>query len=366
MTNMGNILLTGATGFLGAHILDEYLKKCTGKAYCLVRGSDAKDAEKKLENTLEFYFGGNYADNKRIVAVHGDIKEFINVNAPIHTIIHCAAIVKHYGMYKLFYEENVLGTENIVRFAQEKGARLIYISTIGVSGNTLEQSTDFQATIFDETKLFIGQTLENVYVRSKFEAEKVVLQARLDGLNAIVIRVGNQVNRCSDLKFQRNYWENATLTRLKAFVDLQMYPEMMHDFPIEFSPVDFTAKAIIAIAEHISDKYSVFHAYNNRVIYFVDFIHMLRKAGFEIRSVTTDRFLEAMRSVEQAHEAFVNDITDNGTLRLQDKITLSSAFTQWFLNTLGFDWPVISADYLKRYIAYYQEIQYFGGINDAK
>jgi thioester reductase-like protein len=84
-----------------------------------------------------------------------------------------------------------------------------------VSGNSFEQAPDFPPTVFDETKLYIGQPLENVYVRSKFESEVAVLQAKLEGLDAAVIRVGNLSNRRSDLKFQKNHHENATLTRLR-------------------------------------------------------------------------------------------------------------------------------------------------------
>ena len=67
---------------------------------------------------------------------------------------------------------------------------------------------------FDETTLFMGQPLENVYARSKFEAEKAVLDAMLEGLEANIIRVGNLTNRVSDAKFQKNHESNAFLNSL--------------------------------------------------------------------------------------------------------------------------------------------------------
>lgn len=62
---------------------------------------------------------------------------------------------------------------------------------------------------FAETDLYIGQPLDNVYIRSKFEAEKVVYEEILNGLKANVIRIGNLTNRSLDYKFQANYQSNA-------------------------------------------------------------------------------------------------------------------------------------------------------------
>ena len=54
---------------------------------------------------------------------------------------------------------------------------------------------------FTERNLFIGQSLENVYIRSKFEAERKLLDAILKGTDAYILRVGNLMPRRSDGKF---------------------------------------------------------------------------------------------------------------------------------------------------------------------
>jgi amino acid adenylation domain-containing protein/thioester reductase-like protein len=361
---LGDVLITGATGWLGAHVLDEFLSAEPGTAYCLVRGKDLADSRNRLSKTLEHYFGGKYINCARIIPVCGDIAKRVAMDGKIDTIIHCAANVKHYGAYKNFHDVNVGGTENMIALAREKGAKLLHISTASVSGNSFEQYPNFSPAIFDETSLYIGQPLENVYIRSKFESEVAVLQAKLEGLDAAVIRVGNLSNRRSDLMFQRNYRANATLTRLKAFIDLKLYPESLNDFPLEFSPVDDTAKAILTIARHWDKDCSIFHAYNPKAALFADFARTLAAMGEEMRPVPVERFIDAVQNAPFVQEAFIHDIGEDGKLTYQSNITLNNDFTVWHLNSLGFDWPETGADYLTRYIAYFRDLGYLGGISN--
>ena len=363
---LGDTLITGATGWLGVHILDEFLSSETGHAYCLVRGADLADSLSRLNAALEDYFGDKYKDCDRISVICGDITEKVIVDVPFDTIIHCAANVKHYGSWESSRDVNVKGTQNIIALAKEKGARLLHISTASVSGVGFEKAAAIPAAVFDETKLYIGQSLENVYLRSKFEAEAAVLQARLDGLDATVFRIGNLSNRRSDLRFQKNYSENATLTRLKAFVDLGLYLDQMEMFPLEFSPVDDTAKAVIKLAQHPNADYSVFHVYNPRFVPFGNFVRAARAKGLNLKPVPLNEFIEALYEAgkqpetEHIREAFIHDLDADGKLRLQSGVTLGSDFSIWYRNRIGYDWPGLGEDYLTRYIEYFRDIGYWG------
>ena len=363
--SLSDVLITGATGWLGVHVLDEFLSAEPGVAYCLVRGINQEDSQHRLNKVLEYYFGNKYVNCTRIVVLSGDITENIVFDKPLNTIIHCAANVKHYGSYQYSRAANVGGTKNIIALASARGAKLIHISTASVSGNSFEQSPGFSYTVFDETKLYIGQPLENVYIRSKFESEAAVLQAKLDGLNAVIIRIGNLSNRHSDLTFQHNYRENATLTRLKAFVNLGLFPFQMARFPIEFSPVDDTARAIVKLAQHFDGGHSVYHAYNHKPIRFVDFVKAARTQGIIMKTVTTKRFVQAVREAGRSlgnarvEEAFIHDIGTDGKLKYQSKITLNNSFTTRYLSKLGFDWPDVDNQYLQKYVSYFQKIKYW-------
>lgn len=73
----GNVLLTGATGFLGIHVLRELLKSGDGKIYCVVRKGKYASSEKRLMNMLMYYFDDTFTEEfeKRILCIDGDITD---------------------------------------------------------------------------------------------------------------------------------------------------------------------------------------------------------------------------------------------------------------------------------------------------
>ena len=73
--DVNNILLIGGTGYLGAHLIYEFLTKETGDIYCLVRTKNNVIPSERLKNTLNFYFGNNFYEENinRIHIVEGDI-----------------------------------------------------------------------------------------------------------------------------------------------------------------------------------------------------------------------------------------------------------------------------------------------------
>jgi len=83
---LDDVLITGATGWLGAHVLDAFLSNEQGTAYCLVRGADLADSQSRLHKTLDIYFNGKYVECDRIVTLCGDITSPINLEAPVNTI----------------------------------------------------------------------------------------------------------------------------------------------------------------------------------------------------------------------------------------------------------------------------------------
>ena len=148
----------------------------------------------------------------------------------VQTVVNCAASVKHYGYYGEFEKTNVIGVKNLVKFCEEFNKEFYQTSTISVSGNTMtslpSSYTPKKTVYFGENNLFINQPLDNVYVRSKFEAEKYVLEEIANKkLKGLVLRIGNITNRYTDGKFQENSSDNAFLNRLKAFLFLKEIPK---------------------------------------------------------------------------------------------------------------------------------------------
>ena len=367
---LGNILLTGVTGFLGAHVLDCLMSEESGIIYCLVRGKEKEGCLKRIRGILQYYFGDKYESElgNRIIPIEGDIeREGLAEDIPldVHTVIHTAATVKHYGSYEYFYRVNVEGTRHVADYARTVGAKMIHISTLSVSGNSmLDELTVYRSEeekFFYETSFFIGQPLDNVYIHSKFEAEKVIYDAMFDGLDAKVIRVGNLTNRIADFKFQPNYKQNAFLTRVKAILEFGLFPDYLMPLYTEFSPVDLTAEGIVKIAQY-ADRQNVFHLNSNRPIYYGRLFGILRQLGIPMKVLDGNAFYRALQQTmkdmgtEYIYEALQNDMDKDGRLVYDSNIRIMNDFTVWFLKKVGFEWKEIDMEYIRGYIEYFRKI----------
>lgn len=197
---IGNIFITGTTGFLGIHILENFLNTESGKAYCLIRPGKTVTPLEKLKEKLHYYFGEKYDSliGNRIFIVDGDIskdnfglsfEESEKIANNVTCIINSAAKVAHYGNYSDFEKINVNGTENLLKFCLKFNKRFYQISTLSVSGISTANQSFKNDVIFNESNLYINQSLDNVYVKSKFEAEKLVMSYILKGLDAYILRV---------------------------------------------------------------------------------------------------------------------------------------------------------------------------------
>ena len=380
--NIGNVLLTGFTGFLGAHILDSFIKEENGKIYCLIRSKNNMSAKERLFNVLHFYFESKYDNlvDDRIILVEGDItlenlglsnEEYNMLTNNISTIIHSAALVKHYGIYKDFEKININGTKNIINLAEVAKAKLLHISTISVSGNNLAEGSNIDNYFgkemeYNETNFYIGQNLDNLYVRSKFEAEKLVFDAIMNkGVNACVLRMGNLTSRFSEGKFQRNHFENAFVNRLRSFLQIGIFPKNLLDLYCEFTPIDYCGDAIISIANYFNKKYTVFHLLNEKHVYLDRLFTMLKEIGINIKFVSESEFSTTIQNLlndpEKRYyvEGIINDLSSDKRLTYKSEVNIQSNFSKEFLYKTGFEWPYIDVNYIRNYFKYLIDIGYF-------
>ena len=366
-TNIGNILITGVTGFLGAHILDEYFKQYpSGKAYCLIREEIGLTLEEKLLNKLHFYFGDKYDDliNKKIIIVNGDITKenfgltkntLLKLSKNIDCVINSAAKTSHYGNYSIFKNINVVGAQNVANFCKEYNKKLYHISTLSISGNAFMSQnfiTNKKQIIFKENNLYVNQSLENVYARSKFEAEKYILEEiNNNNLNAYILRIGNLMPRFSDGKFQPNKEENAYANRLSTFTKIKIMPDYLLDNYAEFTPVDSCAQAIIKLIENPSNFNRIFHLFNHNHIYVKQLLDIFDNY-IDIKIVSNEEFLKQIdillssNNSDEILSGILSDFDKNRKLIYDSNIKLNSNFTVKYLKNIGFKWPSIKKDYL--------------------
>lgn len=359
-----HVLLTGATGYLGVHILNDLIQKSNSIIYCLIRDKDNVDAKERLIKKLEFYFGKDILKhmNSRIKVINGNVTiskfglsnvEYDNLGKTIDMAIHSAAIVSHYGDKNLFDTINVLGTDHMIEFCKIYRIRLNHISTTSISANVVEGSNKLVS--FDEHCLYIGQNYnDNIYVKSKFEAEYRIHLAMKDGLIASVYRLGNITARISDGKFQENDTQNAFLNRIVAFSKLQRIPQTFANISIDLSPVDECSNMITSLLSYESSYGKVFHIFNNHRISVLGILEYLDGIGKHIEVVSPEEFNDFVSKIPMKDTilGIINDITSNLS-KTNINVELSSNFTISCMNNYGLYWSVPNLDYLNNFLGKY-------------
>ena len=365
-----NVLLVGATGFLGIHVLAELLKIDDIKIYCLIRKDPSTSPENKLKRKFQYYFGSDLSNlfGKRLFVIAGDITNdnfgtssdvYSFLGKEVQTVVNCAASVKHYGYYGEFEKINVIGVKNLVKFCEEFNKEFYQTSTISVSGNTMtslpSSYTPKRTIYFGENNLFINQPLDNVYVRSKFEAEKYVLEEIASKkLKGLVLRIGNITNRYTDGKFQENSSDNAFLNRLKAFLFLKELPKSILNNYIEFSPVDRIAESIVVCMKYYTYPMTVLHLYNSNHLYINIFLEYLNELGYDINVVDDEVFKTHLNKLlfnsndADKVSVLLNDLDKDRNLVYKTNLKITNKFTLKFLEKADFSWPIVTKEYIEK------------------
>lgn len=260
----GAVLLTGATGFLGAHILNELMARGERDAVCIVRGG----SKERLAGVMQGYFGADWPRRfgARVRVLDGDTsKPFMGLDAEtlaplegrIRTLVHCAADVRHYvADEEASVRANAGGAANAVRLALGLGCSLSYVSTMSVAG----EGRSLPFTEQDPPALSRGE--RNVYVRGKCAAEEIVRRCAASLPGVRIFRMGRLVGRSSDGVFQKNRERNAFYSFLQGALTLSRYPESARLMPVELTPVDLAARALTLLLE---GEDSVYHVFNTRM-----------------------------------------------------------------------------------------------------
>lgn len=356
---LSKVLLTGATGFLGIHVLRELIEQDDVVVYCMLRGNKGKSGADRLKNRLFYYFDEEYAGlfGIRLIVRDGAITNEGDFAAfdddPIDTIINCAASVKHFSSGTDIYDTNVTGVKNGLAYAKKRGLRYIHISTTSTAGEILLDGRH-EVFTYDEQTLYRGQILDNQYLSSKFLSERVVLEAAAGGMDTKVIRVGNLMARSSDGIFQINFRTNGFISRLRAYVTLNEMPYKKMLQRAEFSPIDITAKAIVALASSPKEC-CLFNCFNNHTVVYGDILDVATREGLCINPVTDAEFEKSLHEAmldETKREGISGLITTVGMGVKKERLltAVNNDYTIMALYHENIFWPILSRQYLGSFI----------------
>jgi thioester reductase-like protein len=355
-----NILLTGATGYLGAHLLAELSAMPDTRIHCLVRGSDDAACQNYLADVLAFYFGSCPDIHNKVSVLRGDIasRHFgldearWSAMLQADTIIHSAAMTDHIGHASDFDSVNVNGTKNVIELAKASGAALLHISTGSVSGTSIPDDAQ-RMELFSEDNYYIGQNYtDNEYIKSKFLAERAVLEAMAEGLNARIFRVG-MLTATMDGRFQLRPEKNAFANRLKAIGRLGRVPIGILGVRAEMTPVDLCARAIVKLSLMTGEIKPIYHVYNTNTLTVGNIIGLMEKCGYRIAVVSDQQFLKDMKQMSRQGRLglLAGLMEEPASYRQNSRVTITADATERCLAELAFEWPQIDAAYMNRFMS---------------
>lgn len=294
---MNTVLLTGATGYLGSHVLYELLNNTNVHVYCLIRQNSHATLEEKLKESMQYYFGDAIIPimDKQVTVIQGDLgKRALNLFVEdeqaliedIDAIIHCGADVRHFGAADHFHDVNIEGTRYLLELAKRKaGVHFHHVSTIGIP-EELAASQGVHAQAHDDFDYDV--TLENVYNQSKLEAENLVRNAGMNQIPVSIYRVGNLTCHSETGKFQRNMDDNAFYRMIKSMLYLGKTPEA--NWHVDFTPINYASQALVALARQSQSNGHIFHLCNPVPLSYLDFIEDMKELGYELEIISADEY----------------------------------------------------------------------------
>ena len=355
--SLGNILLTGCTGYLGNHLLCELLKQpeLTEHIYCLIRPKGKLSAEQRLKNTLFYYHDHDFGTclREKVTVIEGDLTSselFLDgLTISVDTIIHSAANVAHFAYGDILEKINTTSVKQLLSFCKKQSAQLIHISTISVGG---VQPVDEPELILKESDLFIGQEIHSSYVLSKYMAEYELLkQAFEKNVKVKIMRVGNLQGRISDGEFQMNIRENAFTRQLSGYVKLGKVPKSLYESSVNFSPVDEVARVILLLSRAGSGK-KVFHVYPKEEIRYAALFEKIQQCGYTVSVVSDDEFCKWTDFIRREKEGrllmkhiFIDKADQNFAQVASDHTLTLQLLCKW-----KDGWKKMTEEYFKRYI----------------
>ncbi|MDX3855598.1 polyketide synthase [Streptomyces sp. AK02-01A] len=296
--NPREILLTGASGFLGAFLLRDLMRTTGARIHCLVRGADEEAAYERLRTSLEWYRVWDEVDPDRLSVLVGDLAEEGLGLAPdvFDALAHTADVVYHAGAtvhwlhpYSALRAANVRGTEEILRLAaRHRTVPVHYVSTVGVFDGAVTEGVPLKVT--DPTGP--AEALPSGYLRSKWVAEQVVGLARDRGLPVSIYRVdvisGDQRNgACQTRDF---VWLS-----LKGLLQAEAVPSRV-DGRFHLLPVDYVSAAIIGISIKPKTAGGTFHLFNQSYLSLSDCVSRLRGLGYRLGEADWGEWSAAVRA----------------------------------------------------------------------
>jgi amino acid adenylation domain-containing protein/thioester reductase-like protein len=356
------LFLTGATGFLGAFLLEELLRQSRSDVYCLVRASSLEEGKARLHNTLKRYQLWNEDFSARIIPILGDMSQpnlgieagqFLRLAEKIDIIYHCGAWVNMVYPYSALAASNVIATQEVLRLAsQTKIKPLHFISTVDVfstangAGIRVVGERDTTGPL---------PSLYNGYAQSKYIAEKLVMTAYSRGLPVSIYRPSNIMGHSQTGICQNNGF---VARMLKGCIQMGIAPEL--EALLNLVPVDFVSRAIYHLSRQQKPCGEAFQIVNPVSMEWRQLVNWISSQGYPLQVVAYETWYAQLLK-QGSNRTLENALAPLMTLFVNQKFIQQSlgSFYFEFGNTLdrlainSIVCPPVNDELLNSYFSYF-------------
>jgi myxalamid-type nonribosomal peptide synthetase MxaA len=374
------ILLTGATGFLGAHLLSELLRETEAagtRVRCLVRARDAEHGRERLRRNLEQHQLWHDGQGERIEVVVGDLAaERLGLSeAELERLAHDTGVIVHNGAlldllrrYADLAAANVGGTRELLRLAcTGRPKPFAYVSTLSVFDSDRFRGG---AVAWEDADLSDPEGLTGGYAQSKWVAERLVAEAGGRGLPVAVFRPGVVAG---DSRTGISATDDYAGSLFRGCLELGLAPNRLTGLA-RLSPVDFVSRAIVRLTLRVAadgggsgEAVRNFHPLNPRSTTVERLFEQAGERGFQARRTDYREWVETLLGAVEAAsagngrkpalapfvplfaEAAGNGEPENGSER-RSRIRYECRATAEALAELGVEPPPGDSELLERYL----------------
>lgn len=355
-TEEKGIFLTGATGFLGAHLLHELVQMTQATIYCLVR-----ERNPELKNFINKIWDKYQLElpQDRIILIQGNLactnlgmkkEDFFDLANKITVIYHNAAQVHHLYSYEQLRESNVLGTLEIIKLASVNKVPLHYVSTLSAVLNF----TDSRGMIKEE----LIQNIDNVMIQDGYSQTKLVSELLLSkaasfGLPIYIYRPAWILGQENTGIVEAN--NNHLLLLLKGCIQMNAAPDW--NIELNIVPVDFVSKLIATVGCSKNNLSGIFNLGNDSYIKWIDLIEILTYHFPNLQVVSEKEWRAKLYTLDEGNAMFellpiYLHSSQDWVVNLGKICHLTHKNTNTAISKLGSSYPKVDRVLIDKYIHY--------------
>ncbi|MDX6739386.1 thioester reductase domain-containing protein [Actinocorallia sp. A-T 12471] len=288
------VLLTGATGFLGAHLLADLLTRPNVTVVCPVRAATAEHAEDRVAGALRSR--DLTGDPARVVALPGDLAlprfgmsdaAWRDLAGRVDVVCHNGGLVSFTEPYERLRPANVGGTIEALRLAALGGVPVHAVSTLGVFiADRYLGARVTEADIPDDPTGLPGP-----YEQAKWVADRLCRQARDAGVPVSVHRPARIGGHSRTGRAEPGDYFSSLL---RTFAQTGCVPDLAHTEDV--APVDHVAAAIAKAVLDPGAQGRDFHYFNTATLAYPAFATALRSRGRDVALVPWARWRDEVNA----------------------------------------------------------------------